>query len=99
MPQTPEPVSRRPVKERQIPGKFERIFSYCVISIVVLLGILVLTGTFGISSQFRGIIGVMLIGYGLIRFLMMKARFHKHEEKRQGRIGEGDKERGQILRK
>jgi multisubunit Na+/H+ antiporter MnhC subunit len=97
--QTPEPAGRRPRRDREIPGKFEKIFSYCVVSIVVLLGVLVLMGAFGISSQFKGIIGVMLIGYGLIRFLMMKARFQRHNEKKEGRMGEGDKERGEILRR
>ncbi len=97
--QTPEPAGRRPRRDRQTPGKFERIFSYCVISIVVLLGVSVLMGAFGISSEFKGIIGVMLIGYGSIRFLMMKARFERHRDKREGRKGEGDKEEREILRR
>jgi uncharacterized membrane protein len=90
MPQTPEPVGKRPVWDRQTPSKVERIFSYCVISIVVLLGVLVLMGAFGISPQFKGIIGVILIGYGLIRFLMMKRKFDRFQERRKERLGEGD---------
>jgi hypothetical protein len=90
MPQTPEPVSKRSAWERKAPAKVERIFSYCVISIVVLLGLLVLMGAFGISPRFKGILGVILIGYGLIRFLMMKTKFDGHKE--GGRLGlrEGD---------
>ncbi|MFQ6003080.1 MAG: hypothetical protein ACE5KJ_04975 [Candidatus Zixiibacteriota bacterium] len=98
MPQAPEPVGRRPVWDRQTPTKFERIFSYCVILIVVLLGILILAGAFGISSQFRGIIGVMLIGYGLIRFLSMKTRFERHRERGKEGLREEDKEGNETLR-
>ncbi len=96
---TPEPVGRRPLRDRQLPGRFERIFSYCVISIVVLLGVLVLLGAFGISSQYKGIIGAILIGYGLIRLLMMKARSNRRNQTREGSMGEGDKESDQILRR
>ena len=98
MPQTPEPVGKRPVWDRQTPSKVERIFSYCVISIVVLLGVLVLMGVFGISSQFKGIIGVILIGYGLIRFLLMKTKFERYKEGRHQKLGEGDKEANKTLR-
>ncbi|MCK4496100.1 MAG: hypothetical protein KAU91_07095 [Candidatus Aminicenantes bacterium] len=98
MPQTPEPVGKRPVWDRQTPSKVERIFSYCVISIVVLLGVLVLMGAFGISSQFKGIIGVILIGYGLIRFLLMKTKFDRRKESTKERLREGDKEADKTLR-
>ena len=98
MPQTPEPVGRRPVWDRQTPSKFERIFSYCVILIVVLLGVLILVGAFGISPRFKGILGVILIGYGLIRFLLMKTRFDRYKEKKHQRLGEGDKEGDKSLR-
>lgn len=91
MPQTPEPVDRRPVWEKQTPTKFERIFGYCVISIVVILGVLVLAGAFGISPQFKGALGVILIGYGLIRFLLMKTRHKRFKEGVKERLAEDDK--------
>ena len=99
MPQTPEPVGRRPVWDRQTPTKFERIFSYCVILIIVLLGVLILAGVFGISPQFKGILGVILIGYGLIRFLLMKTKFDRCKERREKRLEEGDKEADKTLRR
>ncbi len=80
MPRRPEPVDRRPGGNRLTPTKFERIFSYCVILVVVLLGILVFAGAFGISSRFRGILGAILVGYGSIRFLLMRAKFDKRRE-------------------
>jgi hypothetical protein len=98
MPQTPEPAGRRPVWDRQTPTKFERIFGYCVISVVVLLGVLILVGAFGISPQFRGILGIVLIGYGLIRFLIMKTRYERHKGDRGERWGEEDKEADKSLR-
>ncbi len=99
MPQTPKPVSRHPVWDRRTPTKFERIFSYCVILIVMLLGVLVLAGTFGISPRFKGILGIILVGYGLIRFLMMKGKSDRFKERRkEGLLGEGDKEGDKILR-
>lgn len=98
MPQTPEPVGKPPVWDRQTPSKVERIFSYCVISIVVLLGVLILAGAFGISPQFKGILGVILIGYGLIRFLLMKTKFDRFKERKKERLGEGDKKANETLR-
>ncbi len=99
MPQPPEPVGRRPVRDRQIHSRFETIFSYCVISVVILLGLLVLVGAFGISSQFKGIIGVILIGYGVVRLLMMKGRLDRLGQRRDRRMEPEDKEGGEILRK
>jgi hypothetical protein len=83
MPQTPEPFDRPSVWERQTPTKFEKIFSYCVVLIVVILGISILLGAFGISPQFKGILGTILIGYGLIRFLLTKTRFDRSKEKKK----------------
>jgi len=80
----------------QTPTKFEKIFSYCVVFIVVLLGISILLGAFGISPQFKGILGIILIGYGLIRFLLLKTRFDRSKEKE--RLGERDKEPDKSLR-
>jgi len=97
MSQIPEPFSRRPVRDRQTPPKFEKIFSYCVVFIVILLGLLVFFGAFGISPQFKGILGVVLIGYGLVRFLLMKTKFDRSKEKE--RLGDQDKEANRTLRK
>jgi hypothetical protein len=96
MPQTPEPFDRPSVWERQTPTKFERIFSYCVVLIVVLLGISILLGAFGISPQFKGILGVILVGYGLIRFLLMRTRFDRSKKKKD--YQRGDKETNKTLR-
>jgi hypothetical protein len=98
MPQTPEPVGRRPAWDRQSPTKFEKIFSYCIISIIVILGVLVLGGAFGISPQFRGILGVMLIGYGLVRFLLMRTKFERYKEKRSPGFEKEDKGVDKTLR-
>jgi hypothetical protein len=98
MPQSPEPFSRRPVWDRQTPTKFEKIFSYCVIFIVGLLGLLVLLGAFGISPESKGILGVVLIGYGLIRFLLLKTRIGEPKEKGRERLGEEGKEADKTLR-
>lgn len=98
MPQTPEPFDRHPGWDRQTPSKFERIFSYCVVFIVVILGLLILLGAFGISPQFKGILGAILIGYGLIRFLLMKTKSGGLREKRQERLEKGNKEGNKTLR-
>lgn len=67
-----------------------------MVLIVVLLGISILLGAFGISPQFKGILGVILIGYGLIRFLLMKTRFDRSKEKK--RLRERGKEPDKSLR-
>jgi hypothetical protein len=96
MPQIPEPFDRPSVGERQTPTKLEKIFSYCVMLIVVLLGISILLGAFGISPQFKGILGTILIGYGLIRFLLMKTRFDRSKEKE--RLVERENKANKTLR-
>ena len=98
MPQTPEPVGKRSAWERQAPAKVEKIFSYCVIFVVVLLGLLVLVGAFGISPRFKGILGVILVGYGLIRFLMMKTKFDRHKERERPGLREGGEKGSKTLR-
>jgi hypothetical protein len=55
-------------------------------------------GTFGISPQFKGILGVILIGYGLIRFLLMKTKFDRRKESTKERLREGDKKADKTLR-
>jgi hypothetical protein len=97
MPQTPEPFDRRSVWERQTPTKFEKIFSCCVVIVVLLLGISILLGAFGITPQFKGILGVILISYGLIRFLLMKTRFDRFKEREKQGSKEGNKEANKTL--
>lgn len=64
----------------------------------MLLGILILAGVFGISPQFKGILGVMLIGYGLIRFLLMKTRFQGYNVRRKKGLMEEKKKDDKSLR-
>ncbi len=66
---TPRPYDSR------VPSKLEMTFSYLVVSIVTLLGLLILFGAFGIEKRYKLPLGVILVGYGLIRFWMLKSRF------------------------
>ncbi|MFH1336221.1 MAG: hypothetical protein ABII96_06860 [Candidatus Zixiibacteriota bacterium] len=66
-----------------MPTKLEKIFSIGVISIVTLLGILILLGAFSIDPGFRSPLGLILIGYGLIRFWMLKSRYRDAEVKKE----------------
>jgi hypothetical protein len=67
----------------RVPTRFEVVFSLGVVSIVFLLGLLILLGAFGISSSFRVTLGMILLGYGLIRFWMLKSRYESLKRKEE----------------
>jgi len=67
--------------DRRVPSKLEMAFSYLVVSIVTSLGLLILVGAFRIDPRYKFPLGVILVGYGLIRFWMLKSRFRRMEDK------------------
>lgn len=67
----------------RVPTKFEMAFSFGVVCVVTLLGLLILIGVFGISPSFKVTLGIVLVGYGFIRFWMLKARYGKLKRKEQ----------------
>ncbi len=69
--------------DRRIPTRLEKIFSFSVVSIVAILGILIWLGVFGIDPRIKVPLGVILIGYGLIRFWMIKSRYRSMEMKEE----------------
>jgi hypothetical protein len=73
--------------DRRVPNKFEKVFNVGVVSIVTLLGILILLGAFSIDPGFRLPLGLILIGYGLIRFWMLKSRYRGAEVKKENMEG------------
>ena len=82
----------------RVPTKFEMAFSFGVVSIVTLMGLLILFGTFGIGSGYRVTLGLILVGYGLIRFLMLKSKYEGVKRKDTS-LDEVSKEDGENLRK
>ncbi|UCB51947.1 MAG: hypothetical protein JSV10_08140 [Candidatus Zixiibacteriota bacterium] len=81
----------------RVPTKFEIAFSFVVVSIVTLMGLLILFGTFGIGSSYRVTLGLILVGYGLIRFLMLKSKY-KSVKRKDMSLDEVPKEDGTNLR-
>ncbi len=69
--------------DRRVPTRFEKIFSLGVVSIVTLLGISILLGAFSIDPGFRLPLSLILIGYGLIRFWMLKSRYRSRGVKKE----------------
>jgi hypothetical protein len=67
----------------RVPSKFEKVFSVGVVSIVTVLGILILLGAFSIDPGFRMPLGLILVGYGLIRFWMLRPRYREGEKKQE----------------
>jgi len=67
-------------------------FSLGVVLIVFLLGLLILIGAFGINPSFRVALGIILVGYGLIRFWMLKSGYEglKRKEENLNRIDKED---------
>jgi hypothetical protein len=75
MPQRLKPYNSR------VPSKFEMAFSLGVVSLVTLLGLLILTGAFRIDPNFKVTLGIVLVGYGLVRFWMLKSRYRSRSGK------------------
>jgi hypothetical protein len=67
-----------------MPSKFEMVFSLGVVCIVTLLGVLILMGAFAIHPSFKVTLGMILIGYGFIRFWMLKSRYRSFRRKEEG---------------
>jgi hypothetical protein len=78
MPERPKPFHSR------VPTRLEMVFSFGVVSIVFVLGVLILIGAFGISPSFKVSLGLILLGYGLIRFWMLKSRYEGLKRKEEG---------------
>ncbi len=83
--------------ERRIPTKFEKNFSLGVVALVTLLGMLILLGIFRIDPKFKVYLGMILLGYGLIRFWMIRSRYRKMESK-EDNVKEPTKEEEKNLR-
>jgi uncharacterized membrane protein len=81
----------------RVPTKFEMAFSFAVVSVVTLLGLLILFGAFKINPGFRATLGLILVGYGLIRFLMLKSKYESVKRKDMS-LEELSKEDGENLR-
>ena len=79
------------------PGKFEMAFSLGVVFIVTLMGLLILFGTFGIGSGHRVTLGLIMLGYGLIRFMMLKSKYQNMKRKDTS-LEQVPKEDGRNLR-
>lgn len=81
----------------RVPTKFEMAFSFAVVLVVTLLGLLILFGAFKINPGFRVTLGLILVGYGLIRFLMLKSKYESVKRKDMS-LEELSKEDGGNLR-
>jgi len=84
--------------DRRVPTKFEMAFSLIVVAIVAVLGVLILTGAFGINPAYKATLGLILIGYSLVRFWMLKSRYESRRKEDQ-RSGEPSKEQQKTFRK
>ena len=67
--------------DRKVPTKFEKWFSFGVVILVALLGILILLGILRIDPRYKVPLGLILIGYGVIRLGMLKSRYRHVEIK------------------
>jgi hypothetical protein len=65
----------------RVPTGFEMAFSLAVVSIVTLMGLLILLGTFGIGSSQRVPLGLIMVGYGLVRFMMLRSKYMSAKRK------------------
>ena len=57
-----------------------KYFSYAVILLLILVGILLLVGYFPIDPNLRLIFGVIFIAYGIIRFLTVRWKYRRKNE-------------------
>jgi hypothetical protein len=70
--------------ESRMPSRLEMAVSLGVVLIVTILGVLILLGAFAIHPSFKVTLGIILIGYGLIRLWMIKSRYRSLRRKEEG---------------
>jgi hypothetical protein len=58
-------------------SKFERVFNYTLVCIIIVLGLLVISGVFRMELNFRIIFGGIILGYGFLRFLLLRTKYRK----------------------
>lgn len=67
-------------------SKFERVFNYTLVGILIVLGLLVISGVFRMDPNFRIIFGGIILVYGFLRFLLLRNKYRKEqiiEEKKE----------------
>jgi hypothetical protein len=69
------------LRTRQVSTKFEKVFNYSICTVVSILGFLVLLGVFNIDPRFRIIFGWLVLGYGILRFLLLWSKYRGEEIK------------------
>ena len=57
-----------------------KYFSYAVILLLIVVGVLLLAGYFPIDPNLRLIFGVIFIAYGIIRFLTVRWKYRRKNE-------------------
>jgi len=60
-------------------SKFERVFNYTLIGILIVLGLLVISGVFRMDPNFRIIFGGIIMVYGFLRFLLLRNKYRKEQ--------------------
>ncbi len=75
------PPERLQPYDRRIPTRFEKLFSLSVVSLVTVLGVLILVGILRIDPRYRVLLGLILIGYGVVRLGMLQSRYRHMERK------------------
>jgi len=66
-------------------SKFERAFNYSLVGVLILLGLLIISGIFrSMPSDFRTIFGGVILVYGLVRLFLLNSRYRR-EKKTEGK--------------
>lgn len=60
-------------------SKFERVFNYTLAGILIVLGLLVISGVFKMDPNFRIIFGGIILVYGFLRFLLLRNKYRKEQ--------------------
>ena len=66
---------------KEVSSKFEKAFNYSVCAVISMLGFLVLLGLFNIDPRFRIIFGWLVLGYGILRFLLLWSKYRREQIK------------------
>ena len=67
----------------RVPSKLEMVFSLGVVSVVTLLGLLILIGAFSINPSYKVTLGIIFVGYGFVRFWMLRSRYESMKRKEE----------------
>ncbi len=62
-------------------SKFDKAFNYSLVAILIILGLVIISGIFrSMPADFRNIFGGIILVYGVVRLLLLSSRYRREKQ-------------------